>query len=224
MRIVILIVALLLLNCKSNKKLEVVAINDWKDHWEDPRTRDSLLADERIHKRIKECLIDTSIVVLTRDFLVDSSRFSEIRNIGDINGDHVNDSIMIIPELYITPDSSYESGTAIVFTDPTIPRIKVDQACLAVNFIFVVGDIDEDSILELGKYYTTCVSRYKRIELFSLKKDIWKSYGAVTYDVWFEDPPKEERIRKTAKNRFEMREVTDSANVRIDRWIEFEVN
>ncbi|HOX82138.1 MAG TPA: hypothetical protein PLS08_03850 [Chryseolinea sp.] len=178
---------------------------------------------EWVHPRVKECLRDSEIVILTRTFLSDTSRFYRLRNLGDINGDLLNDSIMVVPELFITSDSSYENGTSIIFTDSSIPRIRVDQQCLDVNFIFVVGDIDEDNLMELGKYYTTCVSRSKRIDLLSRKDNTWKSCGAVTFDTWFEDPPMEQRIRKMDKGKFEMREVTDSTSIKIDRWITFKL-
>jgi hypothetical protein len=128
---------------------------------------------------------------------------------------------MVVPELFVTVDSSYENGTSIIFSDPSIPRIRVDQECLDLDYVFVTADIDEDKHLELGKYYTSCASRFKKIDLLSLKDNQWTSYGAVTFDKWFEDPPKEQRIRKVDKGRFEMREVTDSAGARIDRWIRF---
>jgi hypothetical protein len=194
---------------------------DWKDHWEDPNEKDSILLMEWVHPRVKQCLRDPEIVVLTGSFLSDTSRFSSFRNLGDINGDLINDSIMVVPELFITTDSSYENGTSIIFSDPLIPRIRVDQVCLNVDYVFATDDIDEDKHLELGKYYTSCVSRFKRIDLLSLKDNRWTSYGAVTFDTWFEDPPKEQRIRKTDKGKFEMREVTDSAGGKVDRWIKF---
>ena len=224
MRILTIILTLLVISCKTNDKLESTAVDNWKDRWENPKSREQILLAPTIHKRIKDCLLDTSIVVLTKSLVSDSVRLFQIKNLGDINGDNVNDSIMVIPELYITSDSSYENGTSIIFSDARIPRITVDQECLAVDFVFVAGDIDEDGIMELGKYYTTCVSRFKSLELITLKKDRWDIFGAVTYDVWFEEPPKEQRIRKIIKNEFEMRELTDSSNVKVDRWIKFRLD
>jgi hypothetical protein len=194
---------------------------DWRDHWENPNERDSILSMKWVHPRVKQCLKDSEIVLLTRSFLSDTSRFNRVISLGDINSDLINDSIMIVPELFITADSSYESGTSIIFTDALIPRIRVDQVCLDVDFVFVVGDIDEDKQLEIGKYYTSCVSRLKRIELLSLKNNSWTSHGVVIFDTWFEEPPMEQRIRKIEKGKFEMREVTDSASIKIDRWITF---
>jgi hypothetical protein len=225
MRILSFIVAIVFSACQSKDIVQNNnnAMVDWRDHWEDPKEKDSILLMEWVHPRVKQCLMDTKIVVLTGLFLSDTSRFNTLRNLGDINGDLINDSIMVVPELFVTPDSSYENGTSIIFSDPSIPRIRVDQECLNVDFVFATADINEDKHMELGKYYTSCVSRFKRIDLLSLKDNQWLFSGAVTFDTWFEDPPKEQRIRKTDKGQFEMREITDSAGVKIDRWIKFKL-
>jgi hypothetical protein len=221
MRILPFIVIIVFSRCQPKDVVQNNKKVDWRDHWEDPKEKDSILLMEWVHPRVKQCLKDSEIVVLTESFLSDTSRFSSLRNLGDINGDLINDSIMVVPELFITTDSSYENGTSIIFSDPLIPRIRVDQECLDVDYVFSTDDIDEDKHVELGKYYTSCVSRFKRIDLLSLKDNQWRSYGTVTFDTWFEDPPKEQRIRKTDKGKFEMREVTDSAGAKVDRWIKF---
>jgi hypothetical protein len=223
MRILSILLLGLCYACGTNNKTQDDTRIDWRDHWEKPKERDSILSMQWVHPRIKQCLRDSETVILTGSFLSDTSGLRKFKSLGDINGDFINDSIMAVPELFITNDSSYENGASIIFTDSSIPRIRVDQECLDVKFIFVVGDIDEDKQLELGKYYTTCVSRFKRLDLLSLRDSKWMSYGAVTFDTWFENPPKEQRIRKIVKGQFEMREVMDSANIKIDKWITFKL-
>ena len=209
-------------NANATDSKQNTTVFDVNDEFEVPRERDSLLLLEWVHPRIKQCLRDPEIVVITRTFLADTSRFITLKNLGDINGDRVNDSIMVIPELYKT-DSSADAGTAIIFSDPSIPRIRVDQVCLDVSFVFPVADINEDGRLELGKYFTSCVSRFKGLDLLSMRGTQWTIVGSVGFDVFFENPPMEKRIRKITKGKFKMREVTDSAGVKIDRWTQFEM-
>lgn len=214
-------VAALPYNCIHN-----VGADKWADIWENPLNKAILLKNPKIHYRIKECLRDTSIIVLTTTF-VESDHFLRIKNLGDINGDGINDSIMVIPELYIRADSSIEEGASVIFTDPKIPRIRVDICCLDVDYIFPVADINEDGFLELGKYYSSCVSRFKRIDLISMKDGQWEVQGSVTYDIYFEFPSKEYRVQKVSRNVFRMREIMIGRcdiNSRIDKWVTFTMN
>ncbi|MCH2193704.1 hypothetical protein [Kordia sp.] len=106
----------------------------------------------------------------------------------------------------------------MIFTDPNIPRIRVDSPCLETNYVFPVSDINEDGIMELGKYYSSCAIRFKSLELISLDQDQWKVKGKVTFDIFYEEPKKEERIEKIGLNKFRMREITSE---NIDDKIDF---
>ncbi|AXO80992.1 hypothetical protein DZC78_11555 [Olleya aquimaris] len=221
--IIIFVITLIFLSCKDDKNLEVGATiknnetSNWKDYWEKPNERAELIANPIIHERIKQCLKDTSIIVLTSMILENPTNYSKVKYLGDINKDGLNDSILIIPELYITKDKSYENGASVIFTDNQIPRIKVDVSCLETEYIFRAFDIDDDGIAELGKYYTSCASRFKTLELISLKNNNWNILGQVLFDTWYENPIIEERIRKIGQNKFQMREITEE----IDIWKTF---
>ncbi len=229
--IIIFTVFLVIFSCKNKIKTESKAENetvkeiivDWKDHWEKPKEKSELLASPKVHYRIKESLRDTAIIVLT-SFFENPDSYSTAKSIGDINNDGVNDSILVIPELYITAEGSYENGSSIIFIDKNIPRIRVDVTCLDTDYIFQVADIDEDGIVELGKYYTSCVSRFKRLELISLKNSEWEILGQVTFDISIEKPKKEERIKKISLNKFQMREIiAESNDMKTDIWKTFEI-
>ncbi len=221
MRKPLLILILLLLlashSCKNISdneiinKTAVVEFNSWKDHWENPTQKAELLSNLKLHKRIKESLNDTSIIILTSTLIDNLEKYSQIKSLGDINNDGINDSIMIIPELFITKKNSYESGSSAIFTDKKIPRIKVNVSCLETDYIFPVSDINNDGIIELGKYYSSCVSRFKSLELISLNQKKWNIKGQVTFDVFFGEPKKEERIEKIELNKFRMREITSES-------------
>lgn len=195
---------------------------NWRNHWESPKIKNKLLADPTIHKRIKESLIDTSIVVLTSTFIVDTDRFTKVKSLGDINNNFINDSIMVIPELFITEEGSYENGASIIFTDASIPRIRVDVPCLDVDFIFTVDDINEDGIKELGKYSTSCASRFKGLQLITIKDEKWIIDNQVIFDVLFEEPHFSKRIEKTGLNTYKMREISlETVDTKYDIWKEF---
>nr|WP_321227889.1 hypothetical protein [uncultured Psychroserpens sp.] len=212
------------LDSKSISKTEFPEFNSWKDHWENPTQKEELLSNSKIHKRIKECLNDTSIVILTSTLINDIERYSKIKSLGDINKDGINDSILVIPELYITTDNAVEEGASIIFTDKKIPRIRVDSPCLETNYIFPVADIDNDGIIELGKYYSSCASRFKGLELISMNQEEWNIKGQVTFDIFYEEPKKEKRIEKIELNKFRMREITsENVDEKTDTWKIFEM-
>lgn len=220
----------ILSSCKNNldnevkPKIEDSNFKNWKEHWEETNHKKILFSNSSIHTRIKECLKDTSIIVITSTLINDIERYSKIKSLGDINNDGLNDSIIIIPELYITDKNGIEEGASAIFTDIRIPRIRVDSPCLEVDYFFPVDDINKDGIIELGKYYSSCASRFKGLQLISLENKEWNIKGQVTFDIFYEEPKKEERIQKLGLNRFRMREITSESNDSIiDTWTIFEI-
>ncbi|PQJ32567.1 hypothetical protein BST92_11805 [Nonlabens arenilitoris] len=212
------------MDSESITKTEFPEFNSWRDHWENPKQKTQLLSNSKIHERIKESLNDTTIVVLTSTLIENLERYSIIKSLGDINKDGINDSIIIIPELFITKENSYENGSSAIFTDKKIPRIRVDVPCLETDYFFPVDDINNDGNTELGKYYTSCSSRFKSLELISLSQEKWKIKGRVTFDVFYEEPEKEQRIEKIERNKFRMREITsENTDNIIDTWKTFEM-
>ena len=70
----------------------------------------SLHTNSETHPIIKESLKDTSIIVLTATLTNGIERYSEVKSLGDLNNDGINDSILIIPELFITKENAIEEG------------------------------------------------------------------------------------------------------------------
>lgn len=229
-RSMLLLFTIVSLSCENKPTDQVSAQAEtreqisWRDHWEKPTQKAELLSNSKVHKRIKECLMDTSIVVLTSTLVDDLERYSKIKSLGDINNDGVYDSIIVIPELFIDEEGAIENGASAIFTNNEIPRIRVDVPCLEVDYFFPVDDINNDGLTELGKYYSSCASRFKGLELISLEQNEWKRKGQVTFDVFFDQPEKEKRIEKTGPNKFRMRKITSGyADSIIDTWETFEM-
>lgn len=209
----------------NTAKKEEASFN-WKDYWKKPDQKAILLKNPKVHWLIKECLKDTAIVVMTKPLLEYLEMYSEIKSLGDINNDGINDSIMVIPELIKYPNGSIEEGgRSVVFTDKTIPRIQIDVPCIHPEYIFPVADIDNDGTFELGKYYSSCASRFKGLDLITLQNGIWEYKGHVTFDTMFETPKMEERIEKTGANTYRMREIMEARlDEKKDVWIDFKMN
>ncbi|NQY30405.1 MAG: hypothetical protein HRT69_13140 [Flavobacteriaceae bacterium] len=221
---------LIFISCKNKPdsaidlKTETSELKNWKEHWEIPMQKEKLLANQKLHYRIKECLKDTTIIVLTSTLINNLTKYSKIKSLGDINNNSTNDSILVIPELFISDGGGVEDGASVIFTNKNIPRIRVDVSCLDTDYIFPVADINNDGVIELGKYYTSCSSRFKLLELISLNQNEWKVKGLVTFDIFYEEPQKEERIEKIGLNKFRMREITsEDSDEKTDAWKIFEM-
>jgi hypothetical protein len=187
------------------------------------KLRDSLLADPKLHPTVKYYIQDTNAVVLL-DQINDSVQY---RILGDINGDGKKDSIFLMPE-FLYSDSTRslgDLGCSFTFTDRSLSRILKDDGCNQLDNIFVVGDLDEDGIKELGLYTSSCASHYKALRVYSYKENQWKEIGGVTFDLFYDKPPKEKRIKKISKGRFAMREISDLGvkNQYHDTWVYFEI-
>jgi hypothetical protein len=133
--------------------------------------------------------------------------YEGFKSLGIIKNKYNKDSVFILrPLSYCDSD-----GQAYYFTDTTLPRLQTDSYCCHPNSIFLVGDIDEDGVSEIGQYYSSCASRYKSLYVYSLKGNEWKQIGHSVYDIMFMDRnrPFQTCVRKTGKKKFQMLQITD---------------
>jgi hypothetical protein len=128
--------------------------------------------------------------------------FEGIKNIGDINGDKIADTVFIVP-----PFNYCDDGYSYSFFDTTLPRLFTDSYCCHPDNLFSIGDIDEDGTSEICIFYSSCVSRFKSLIAYSLKDGQWKQIGRCTFDINVMKPDKEKRVRKISKGKFEMLEI-----------------
>lgn len=135
------------------------------------------------------------------------SGFEGVKDLGDINGDKIPDTVFVIP-----PFNFCDEGYSYSFFDTTLPRMLTDSYCCHPDNLFSVGDIDEDGIAELCLFHSVCTSRFKSLRVYSLKGGQWKQVGDCTFDIAYAKPVKEERVRKIARGKFEMLEITDKEN------------
>ena len=163
----------------------------------------------------------------------DSSSFREFEGlgyIGDINHNHMSDSVFVLYPISFCRfdgETSYD-GEAYYFTDTTLPRLQTESYCCHPSSLFSVGDIDEDGVAEIGQYYSSCVSRYKSLYVYTLKNNQWKVVGHVTYDLFYADTtkPYSYYVKKTGRRHFEMLQITDLTdrkNVGKQNWIRFTI-
>jgi hypothetical protein len=138
--------------------------------------------------------------------------FEGLNYIGSIKNNLTKDSVFVL-QLFDCRQSDGKEfyGQAYYFTDTTLPRLQTDSYCCHPSNIFVVGDIDEDGVAEIGQYYSSCASHYKSLYVYSLKDNEWKEIGHVVYDLYYMDigKPYSYFVKKLRKNKFEMLEITD---------------
>lgn len=139
--------------------------------------------------------------------------FEGLHYIGHIKNSRIKDSVFVLKPLnfYNQEGESEHDGQAYYFTDTTLPRLQTDSYCCHPSSLFLVGDIDEDGISEIGQYYSACVSHYKSLYVYSLKNNKWKEVGHSVFDLYFMnlEKPYSYFVRKISKNKFKMLEITD---------------
>jgi len=108
-------------------------------------------------------------------------------------------------------DSVFAIQAAYYFTDTTLSPLFTDSYCCHPSNIFLVGDIDEDGISEIGQYYSTCVSHYKSLHVYTYKNNDWQEIGHCVFDQNYmdEEKPYSYWVKKVSKNKFKMLEITD---------------
>ncbi len=216
MKILIIITLLtLIFSCKFKEKTFVenstTKVNgqnnkiDRLDTFQNPNIqffRDSLLND-------KYGVIDNYFKIYKTDTCGSSNlkiselkeEFEGIRIIKGIRNNKAKDTIFIMPRFNMC-----EAGTYCFF-DKKLPRLVTDSYCCQPDNIFVVDDIDEDGIREIGIYYSSCTSRYKSLIIYSLKQNNWNEIATSDFDVLTQDPTKvkfENLVRKINKNKFKI--------------------
>lgn len=145
--------------------------------------------------------VDTCGIIVYEDTTL-KEEFDGIKTLGDINGDKITDTVFVLP-----PFNYCDYGYSYYFFDTTLPRLNTDSYCCHPRNLFSIGDIDEDGIKEICIFYSSCVSRFKSLLVFSLKNKTWELIGRCTFDIGFMKPDKEKRVRKVGKGKFEMLEI-----------------
>jgi hypothetical protein len=130
------------------------------------------------------------------------TNFEGVKQIGDINGDKIMDTVFVIP-----PFNYCDDGDSYSFFDTSLPRLYTDSYCCHPDNLFSIDDIDEDGISEICIFYSSCVSRFKSLIAYTLKDGQWKQIGRCTFDINISIPVKEKRVRKIGKGKFEMLEI-----------------
>lgn len=154
--------------------------------------------------------------------------FEGLVYIGDINHNNIKDSVFVLEPINycrFEGDNDFE-GDAYYFTDTTLPRLQTGSICCHPQNLFLVGDIDEDGVSEIGQFFSTCASHYKSLYVYSLKKNRWKEIGHSVFDIFYMDvnKPYSSWVRKTGKNKFEMLQITDitkKSKVGKKDWLKF---
>ncbi len=74
--------------------------------------------------------------------------FKGIKIIKNIRNNAQQDTVFVVPSFNYCDD-----GESYVFYDKSIPRLLTDSYCCNPHNLFVIKDIDEDGINEIGIYY-----------------------------------------------------------------------
>lgn len=166
---------------------------------------DSLLNGKTflLKKYIENYQPDSCVIIAYEDTTL-RLEFEGVKNIDDINGDKISDTVFVIP-----PFNFCDDGYSYSFFDPTLPRLFTGSYCCHPDNLFSIGDIDEDGISEICIFYSSCTSRFKSLIVYSLRDRQWTQIGRCTFDIGFMKPDKEKRVRKINRGKFEMLEIVD---------------
>ncbi len=151
-------------------------------------------------------------------FAFKNDSFEASVNLGDLNNDKKNENVFLLPML-----NYGEEGDAFYFYDTIFPRLETNSLCAHRENIFLLEDINEDGIKEIGLYYSACSSRYKSIQVYSLIKNEWQQIGSSVFDILTKEPnPKEFKtfVKKLSKNKFKMKNFEDEKTY----WKNYSIN
>ncbi|RWY48001.1 hypothetical protein [Mucilaginibacter gilvus] len=133
--------------------------------------------------------------------------FEGIATVRKINGDKGRDSVVVIP-----PFNYCDEGDSYFFNDQKLPRLYTQSNCCHPNNLFVVEDIDEDGTREIGIFYSSCTSRFKALNIYSLQQNEWVKIAESTFDIFTKDPGKVKfntLVRKIKKGEFKVCNFND---------------
>jgi len=154
--------------------------------------------------------------------------FEGILKLGNIRSNKSSSVFVLNPINYCKFDDEESfDGQAYYFTDTTLPRLQTESYCCHPSNIFLVGDIDEDGVTEIGQYFSSCSSHYKTLFVWTFKNNRWHQVGASVFDQRYMSygKPFSSYIRKIRKNKFEMLEITDltddKAKIGKENWKKF---
>ncbi|RPE08039.1 hypothetical protein EGT74_13275 [Chitinophaga lutea] len=150
--------------------------------------------------------------------------FADAQPLGDLNGNGQPDTVFVLPEL----SSATDEGYSYYFTDTSLPRLPANTYCCHPSQLFMLDDMDEDGVREVGTYFTSCASRFKTLIVYSLENNDWQEKGRSVFDIFYNHPGSTvfpNYIRKKDKGKFEMLEYTDAGNRHgqpVRRWLAFQ--
>ena len=137
------------------------------------------------------------------------AEFEGYYNIGDVNGDGIEDSVFVLEPL---DGCEHHLGQAYYFSDSTLPRLISESTCCHPTNFFLAPDINEDGINEVGYYYSACSSRYKSLRIFTLRNGKWERIGASDFDMGTEgteDAVFKDLIEKVSLNTFALKNFAE---------------
>ncbi|QEM05589.1 hypothetical protein DIU31_019480 [Mucilaginibacter rubeus] len=142
---------------------------------------------------------DSCGIIVYKDSILKAG-FEGVKEIKGIRENEVTDSVFVMP-----PFNHCDDGQSYCFYNKTLPRLYTGSYCCHPDNLFVVGDIDEDGVKEIGIYYSSCASRYKVLKIFSLKNGLWEQIGDSDFDIFTQDPSKvkfDQLVKKISKGKF----------------------
>jgi hypothetical protein len=139
--------------------------------------------------------------------------------------------VFVLPPFADCGQGSYfpDNGKSYYFSDTSLPKMSADVFCTHPSNIFLVGDIDEDGISEIGEYYSSCSSHYKSLRVWTLRHNSWLQVGSAVFDQHYMGygRPFSSYVKKIWKGEFAIYEKTDmptdSTKHRIGYWLKFKM-
>jgi hypothetical protein len=198
----------------AQKKKDSIDLQNFIDTFNTVKATDyNFLADSIFHGHkallkyyVNKYFIDTCVAErFPKDDI--KEEFEGLMYIGKIRNNKIRDSVFVLnPLSYCDSD-----GQCYYFTDTSLPRLQTDSYCCHPENIFLVGDIDEDGVSEIGQYTSSCASHYKALLVWTLKNNEWKQVGSSVFDQHYMtyDLPYSTYVKKISKGKFEMLEITD---------------
>lgn len=164
---------------------------------------DSLLKTNRsvVKAYMAKYQTDSCGIIVYQDSILKAG-FEGVKAIKGIRDNEAIDSVFVMPPL-----NHCDNGQSYCFYDKTLPRLNTDSYCCQPDNLFVISDIDEDGIKEIGIYYSSCASRYKVLKIFSLKNGEWEQIGDSDFDIFTQDPSKakfDQLVKKISKGKFKI--------------------